>query len=653
MSLYLKKFFGQNVDVSVQIGDSTSSSVLVSLNLNDNLLRIRQELEQNSEIKMNDTMLFAKKFSITNNNSIESYVLSEIASEDENKKILNDIIDNIILHLVNNPNPNWKFLNNKCKLEYGRTITRDGIRKAEKKAFTMKNCEMTEIGAEGCRKETIEFNSIEDRIMKTELSFAENIDIQDFIKFGVSIKISRNKNSEAATNSICSFTEFGKISLKFSEYLKPTLEFIKAIEKAINSKDPRTELKEIIEKYGQFVPTEVILGGRAYFKGVKISNISSEGNAINGTLSAGAPALNTGLRYSSEKSSGNTNYSKHECFKLIGGQQPDSLEDFNEKSWVKSLDEFRNWDCIEFKNPISIFQLLSEELRKKIILSIGKRILHLNFDEFEYQLEKPDRPRIYELDMPSNILEIVRNEDSDCNIFATVIDKNETKNDFFSHQVLFPPNGKPRLLIHCIQNKFKKRKCHLIIGWMIIGYYTNFNFILRNFDVQLETFRNGFKSTKKQYNNKDFLDFKYNSTLDKVSCLGIPILKELKSSNHSLVIGHHFFNDQKNNRIGSYVFSYCLKSKCYVDLPDFTLCTLVISNYHIPHAYGILPFKDNDIFNSLRPKYISLHSEGEDDCGPIFPKQKLNEIKIKYIGKNKKLKDLKYAFFATDEFFLE
>ncbi|CAB4378645.1 unnamed protein product [Rhizophagus irregularis] len=656
MSLFIRKLLNKNVDVSVQTGIQPSQSVLISLNLNNNLSDIRQILKQNSEIKMNDTLSFAKKTSRVNIDGTTDYVLSEIAGEDECEKILDNIIekinDNIILYLIKNSKPNWKFLSEKCNLEYGRTIiTLDGIKKAENKAFTMIDCEMAEIGAEGCRKERIEFNSNEDRIMKTELSFSGNIDVQDFVKFGVSISVSTSKSSrsKAETSSVCNFTEFGKVSLKLSEYLKPTPEFINVVEEAIKSNDPRGGFKRITEEFGQFIPTEVILGGRAYFKGVKISKESSEENVNKGTVSVATPASNIGLGHSSENSIGNANYSKHECFKLIGGEQPDSLEDFDEKAWVKSLLDFRNWDCIQLKDPISIFQLLDEELRKEIILCIGKRILHLSFEEINYQLEEPDRPKVIELNIPSNISDIIQNEDAKCNIFATVIDKKEVGNDYFSCQILFPPSGKPRLIIHCIQNKFKKRKCHLNIGWMVIGYYVNFKFILRDFDTRLETFSSRFNSLNKHFGT-GFLEFKYNSTVDSISCLGIPLLSELKSSNRSSVIGHHFFNDEKNNRIGSYIFSYCLKNKNYVNLPDFTLCTLIISKYRTPNAYGILPFEENDIVESLGPKYISLHSKGENDCGPIFPKQKQKEIKIKYICKSKKLKNLRYAYFATDEF---
>src|SRR3954453_2133000 len=140
MSIIFKKFLNEKFKVSVRIGNPPSQFVLVSLNLSDKLSNTRKELEKNSEIKITDTLSFARK----------TDVFSKIANEDEKGIILNDIVektnDDIILYLVKNSKADWKFLSYNCNLEYGRTITHDGIKKADKKAFIMKDCKMIEIG---------------------------------------------------------------------------------------------------------------------------------------------------------------------------------------------------------------------------------------------------------------------------------------------------------------------------------------------------------------------------------------------------------------------------------------------------------------------------------------------------------------------------
>ncbi|GBC04067.1 hypothetical protein RclHR1_00550012 [Rhizophagus clarus] len=670
-------------EITVQIDDSLSQ-VLVHLNVNDNLSNIREELKKNDKIEMNDALSFAKK---------ETYGLSEIGV-DEKSISLDDILDGNILHLIKSSKCNWKFLNDKFHLEYGLSIT-DGItKKAKKKAFIMKDwkdCKMTKFGAKGCQKGTFESNSNEYWGMKSNLLFTGNINVKDLINLGISVGKSQNKNGNVEMNSTYSYREFGKVSLEFSKYLEPTSEFIGAVEDAIESGDPN-ELKQIIEEYGHFIPDEVILGGRVYFEGTQTSKKLSEGNDHESVVNVGVQqALNIGIGNRSENLNGNTNYCKRECTKLIGGEQPESFEDFDETAWIRSLKDFRNWDCIEYKNPISIFQLLPNDprdLRGKIFSLIGRKIHYSKIEDFTYNLEEFGKPKVFKLNIPPNISKIVQDKKTDCNIFATVFDTDEN-DDFFNYQIFHPPKGSPSLIIHCVQNRFKKRQCKLRIGWMVVGYHTDFNSIFTNSNIQLKVLKSDFNSSKQSMDDKKLLKFEYNSLIEKIPCFGIPVLSKLDSSNESIVIGHHFFNVQENNKIGSYTFSYCFKHNHYVNLPDFSFHTLIISKYSNPDDYGISsftknkisPFSNNsfkakmnkmikpkfdksDSLRQIKLKYVSLHSSGESNCGPIFLKQKPEKIKRYIIDinckqasscicKNKTLKkskkNLEYAFFTPKE----
>src|SRR6185295_5621859 len=101
-------------NITVQIDDPPSKSVLVSLNLKDNLSDVREKLKQNSEVEMDDTLSFAIKNSGTNK-------LAVIAREDEESNILSDTIEinNKILYLQKSSKPRWKYLNDKLKLDHG------------------------------------------------------------------------------------------------------------------------------------------------------------------------------------------------------------------------------------------------------------------------------------------------------------------------------------------------------------------------------------------------------------------------------------------------------------------------------------------------------------------------------------------------------
>ncbi|PKY61452.1 hypothetical protein RhiirA4_486451 [Rhizophagus irregularis] len=244
------------VDATVQINDPPSKFISVNnLNLKDKLSNIRRKLVQNSEVKMNHTFSFANKI----NNKGESS-LAVIAREDEENIILEKIMDknSMFLYLKSEPKPDWKFLKDKLKLEYGCTET---LEKANKRAFTIVSCEMNEI-IDGYENNTIQIDLEENKIIKHDFLLIADIDIPNFTKLGVSIKNSNIKNSNIITSLTYNIIEHKKVSLKFK--LEPTTEFIEAVKDVIDSKDPR-KFKDVINDFGQFIPKEVVLGGRAYF----------------------------------------------------------------------------------------------------------------------------------------------------------------------------------------------------------------------------------------------------------------------------------------------------------------------------------------------------------------------------------------------------
>ncbi|RGB32018.1 hypothetical protein C1646_763433 [Rhizophagus diaphanus] len=299
--------------------------------------------------------------------------------------------------------------------------------------------------------------------------------------------------------------------------IEPTQEFIKVVIDAIESENPVEEFKQITKEYGQFIPGKVILGGRVLFD----KNISSGYFTENSSNS----------NYLKGKS---TSY-KYNCTKIIGGKHPDN-ENFDEIAWFKTLKDYRNWKPIEFQNPVSIFQFLPIDLRRRISITFGKRILYMATEEHNYRIEEFEKPEIFKFNMPANILKMIQNKE-EYNIFATVCDMLKLSNDIFTCQVLYPSDGEPSLIIHCIQKKYNRRQCRLKIGWMIIGHCTDLSSILLDSDIQLKVLRNDFAS-----NNQEMTQYLLNCTYDYFPiCLGIPVLKK----------------------------------SCYAKLPDFTFYTLV------------------------------------------------------------------------------
>ncbi|PKC13542.1 hypothetical protein RhiirA5_496063 [Rhizophagus irregularis] len=648
MSFKLNYFSNSAKNITIKIINSPlQESKLVLLNPTDKLFTIRQKLEK-------DYILFKffSKFSENENNG-GSYEFAEIESKIEGQLSLSEIIDKNILYIEC---IDWNFFIKKCKLDYGCTMTFNKIKKANKKAFSIKNCVLKEIGGEGYEMGEVEFKSTEERMKITNLFFTADINIDKFVKLGMSIGNMKNEKFYSETSGSFHFIKHAKASLEFSKYIEPTPDFIKEVENAIISQDPTERFRQITEEYGQFIPMKVILGGRVHFNEYVTSTGGIAENSKEITVNANAGGvLGAGMSSISNNSEGDTNYCKFNCTRIIGGELPDILGNFNEETWVKSLekDDCKKWDCIEYQNPINIFQLLSGKLRKQIIMSIGKRIHYSNIEFFKCRIEEFGRPKKFELlYIPENVLNMIQNKDADCNIFATVTDMTELKNDFFTCQVLCSsscsslppcpssscscPPSKPSLLIHCVQNKFKKRECNLKIKWMVVGYYTDFNFTLSDFNVQLKIFEN--KIASDSYTMINTINFNYDNHVIKFPfCFGMPVLDKLTPSNSSIVIGHHFFNEEEN-KIGSYIFAYCSKDKRYVKLPNFTFYTLVISDYCTSGTYDIIPFEhqimkkpyinlNSNVIDSY-PKFISLYSREKTNSETVFLKQNHNKIKL-------------------------
>ncbi|PKB97161.1 hypothetical protein RhiirA5_433623, partial [Rhizophagus irregularis] len=102
------------------------------------------------------------------------------------------------------------------------------------------------------------------------------------------------------------------------------------------------------------------------------------------------------------------------------------------------LNDFKYWSCIKFKDPVNVFQTLSEDLHKQVLLLVGKKILYTNTEYYTYHLSVPRIHHTFKLNIPKNILEILQHKDAECSIFATVIDKKEK--DIFNCQVFWPSN---------------------------------------------------------------------------------------------------------------------------------------------------------------------------------------------------------------------
>src|SRR5262249_5927392 len=147
------------------------------------------------------------------------------------------------------------------------------------------------------------FNKVEEWMMKTNLFFATDIKVQNFVNLALSTGTLEKESFRSKTNLSYEYTEYSKLSLNFKDCLKPTDDFIRIVKDA---KKPET-FKNIIDKFGLFIPTKIILGGRVHFEACsKLSERTVESANESSAATNVSGILGTGITGASSYSGGNT-----------------------------------------------------------------------------------------------------------------------------------------------------------------------------------------------------------------------------------------------------------------------------------------------------------------------------------------------------------
>lgn len=576
--------------VRVNVNYSKSSkSKIVELTPKDNLPAIRETLKNDDTIKMNDTLLFSKKFTDDK--------LAEISRENEKDFTLNDIIEkpndmetSYTLRLIET-STYWKFLNDLHKLDFGCTMTSNGINRANKRAFITESCQLNEIYITKDDDE-VKFDSLEDRMIKKNLFFVPNMNVKYFAKIG--IKRENEYYDDIDKNATYKYQVYKKASFKIQNLIA-TDYFTKRVNDALKLEDYNKFL-QITEEYGQFIPTEVILGKR-----FQIDNETKE------------------------------------------------KEDL--------LNDYRKWDTIELLEPISIFELVDDDLREKLYSFFGKRILYSKVTTEVIEDDNNEKTKIMKL--PPRISEIILNKHADCSIFATAIGIK----DYYHCQILTSDKG-PKLIIHRLKEKSKGKDSQLVIGWMVVGNDTNFKSIFPDYNTT--SFNNmQFKVkvlTIDKNPSDDDIVLNLDPQIEKPYYIGIPYTGDKSSP----VIGHYFSNDRKK----LYTFAYSPKDGRCVELPEFRLHLLETTNSstifekYMNNLNNAINLDNIDEFKNLKniPKFISLYSK-KDEHRSILLEQRPTHIKVKFPNNkpsfNQKVirklsddnEDLKCSFFVPFERF--
>ncbi|CAG8807230.1 43555_t:CDS:2, partial [Gigaspora margarita] len=226
------------------------------------------------------------------------------------------------------------------------------------------------------------------------------------------------------------YYEKGSIRLS-SKDLEVTDEYIRAITDALdegqNDACKREALNKVGKEYGFFWAQEIKLGGKS-------QNASS--TSIN-------------------------NYD------AIGG---DITKCNNEDEWLESLSSYENWVIIEYDDKLSLYELLTEELKSRIKKAFGMKILHsdilnIKMSESIYPVPKP--PNIVTFKNHKIFVSMINNT-SDAN------NKN-LSNNVFAIRVDYQNPESPYFIIHRLGMVIKNSPpINISAPWIIIGYDDKF-----------------------------------------------------------------------------------------------------------------------------------------------------------------------------------
>ncbi|CAG8540784.1 7525_t:CDS:2, partial [Cetraspora pellucida] len=371
-------------------------------------------------------------------------------------------------------------------------------------------------------------------------------------------------------------------------------------------------LKKIAEDYGYFYASSVCFGGVIIQKmeDTKYSKHQGSVKTFNIESQLVGTALETG-----QSTAMKLNSIKSRCV-IRGG-----AEYCNRSSWIHSIQDPETWEIIEYNEIHSIFSLLENSLRKTVLEILGKRILKVNIDKFEYSMDK-NKQHSHEI---GEQLEAYDTHENPIIIINRVPNKKKLAKK--SNVKIFRPK--------CIPVR---------IGWMVIGYPTDtFDFELSNQTI--------IESEKLELNDQYIVNnFSHQTNLNLEKCaLSTCVIdnvenslqeetsstSEISSTNNSnntsqsnvrdfkLVVGSHF-----SLRLNSAcLFAYCSKIRKRKpkadDEPLLQSLKLFICTIYTKQLISIKCFddkvkwKNKNILSKSRSLYLAANEINTNDK-PIF-----------------------------------
>ncbi|RIB20029.1 hypothetical protein C2G38_2141373 [Gigaspora rosea] len=380
----------------------------------------------------------------------------------------------------------------RCKLEYGIKMSKDGLVEPHKskKAFEfIKQDEVVDLFEPYAdiysKEENITRNSKHEIICQKNLIVNLNVSTNlPWSSLSTSFRITCERSKEGITNNETSMTFDinlqGRAKVIMADKVRSSKEFEKAVDDALRCPNPIEKLKDVCDEYGEFWAREIIIGGK--IQTVRDDTVETNKQTEERTLGAGCSINVTnsnsnlqGNKMETKRIDINGKESRTK-YMYIGGDTNLARENINE--WIKSLENYAKWRIVEYRDVVSIFEVLDDNLSRRVLDTLGKNILYAKVDQRKLTFFPNQKPYIHELDIPKKYKENLK----DYQIFATIISEKQ-KGTFFVRVMYTNDNTSTdiysaNLLIHQFRKsgKSKPREYFLKIGWIIIGIPNDFNF---------------------------------------------------------------------------------------------------------------------------------------------------------------------------------
>ncbi|RIB07679.1 hypothetical protein C2G38_2147435 [Gigaspora rosea] len=601
----LLNFFRVKIKV-INSSDNTETLIFRTLPTNENLKKIRKRLNEGDDdvLKMgsNGCFLDKAKTQISHNDEYTTS-LSEI---------LQEINNDLTLLIEQKSGLNWTKLIK--KFNYGFIFKDDRIIEAPEQAFEVDVDKVTskkEINPPDKSDKLEECENELDTLTKKNFVLYGGINaITPWLSvfLGVSHEESKRKLKNCKKSTIYSITRIKRASIVLSKEsirLKPT--FIGEIENILNNSetnniDKINSLREITKKYGHFYASDIVFGG-ATVK-IQINTTSSseitEVKTNNSNIAIGSIVQNgfTLKTMKKTKASGNNKYL---VVQIIGDELSKNYDD---------------WGIVEYDRIKPIFDLLDDELQRKIREVLGYRILKANVEEIKVDWDvSKKKPHVHQF---ADKLHEIPNR-HECQIFASIMNKDDE--NVFSLRVDYEDKYSPVILVHLVASKKEKSKRYSTqIGWIVVGYPTNFDFDQAEYPITLR----GYIPEISKLSNRYIADIPDHNSVPhhlKTRMLSTCILEAPSSKtsynphNTTIVIGTHFTS---SNHLAC-LFACNINGNNELVNDQSVMKRLKLFCWHNTRGSKIFSCKrneNNQLFDNIKEN--AKHNKQNKDKCPVF-----------------------------------